>query len=142
MVSLLLAVAMTGVTSGSTQIENHGLQNPLSYKAAYKKSIDQHKPLMVVVGAEWCPACNVLKDSTIKPMVQTGQLDQVCVAVVDKDVQPELAKQLTKGEKMLPQIIVFTKKADGKWERKKLMGYQPQQPVRQLVATAVLKNRR
>ena len=47
---------------------------------------------MVVVGAEWCPACNVLKDTTIKPMVETGELDRVSVAVVDRDAEPELAK--------------------------------------------------
>ena len=96
---------------------------------------------MVVVGAEWCPACNVLKDTTIKPMVETGELDRVSVAVVDRDAEPELAKQLTKGEKMLPQIIVFTKTASGKWERKKLTGYQPKQPIRRLVELAVAKNR-
>ena len=133
MVSLLLTVVLAGVTTET--VENH------DYKAAYKESIAEHKPLMVVVGAEWCPACNVLKDTTIKPMVETGELDQVSVAVVDRDAEPELAKQLTKGEKMLPQIIVFSKTSDGKWERKKLMGYQPKQPVRQLIALAVAKQR-
>lgn len=132
MVSLLLAVILGSATSATPSTHD--------YKTAYKQSVDNHKPL--VVGAEWCPACHVLKDTTIKPMVETGELDQVNVAVVDRDQQPELANQLTKGEKMLPQIILFTKNANGKWEREKLMGYQPKQPVRRLVQTAVTRAHR
>ena len=130
MVSLFLAVVLAGVTSLDSK--DH------TYTTAYKESVAQDKPLMVVVGAEWCQACNVLKDTTIRPMVQTGELDNVSVAVVDRDAEPELAKQLTKGEKMLPQIIVFTKDDSGQWKREKLMGYQPKQPVRRLVQNAVI----
>ncbi|QDT09301.1 thioredoxin family protein [Planctomycetes bacterium K23_9] len=133
MVSLLLAAVLASVTSEPT--------NTHDYKTAYKESVAQQKPLMVVVGAEWCTACNVLKDTTIRPMVQTGELDSVSVAVVDRDAEPELCEQLCKGEKMLPQIIVFTQNAEGKWERQKLMGYQPKQPVRKLVKRAIDKRR-
>ena len=134
MVSLLLAVVFASVTT-SESAKDH------DYKTAYKDAAANNRPLMVVVGAEWCPACHILKDTTIKPMVRTGELDQVNVAVVDRDAEPELAEQLTKGVKMLPQIIVFTKNESGKWERQKLMGYQPKQPVRRLVARAVSKTR-
>jgi thioredoxin-like negative regulator of GroEL len=92
---------------------------------------------MVVVGAEWCPACNVLKNTTIQTMLTTGDLDDVSVAVVDRDAEPELAKQLTQGEKMIPQIIVFNQTSSGEWERRKLTGYQPRQPVRNLIRRAV-----
>ncbi|MEM9364990.1 MAG: hypothetical protein AAGD07_03265, partial [Planctomycetota bacterium] len=37
---------------------------PGDYTLAYKKSVEEDKPLMVVVGAEWCPACEVLKKTT------------------------------------------------------------------------------
>lgn len=133
MVSLLLAVVLASVTSEPAKDHD--------YTTAYKDAVSNNKPLMVVVGAEWCPACHVLKDTTIKPMVRTGELDLVNIAVVDRDAEPELAEQLTKGVKMLPQIIVFTKNESGRWERQKLMGYQPKQPVRQLVAQAVMKTR-
>ncbi|EMI20642.1 thioredoxin, partial [Rhodopirellula maiorica SM1] len=89
MVSLLLALVLSSVTSEQQMQQN--------YASVYKQSIEENKPLMVVVGAEWCPACHVLKDSTIKQMAQTGELDEVCVAVIDKDRDPELAKQLTQG---------------------------------------------
>jgi thioredoxin-like negative regulator of GroEL len=128
MVSLLLAVVLTSVTSEQIMQQN--------YEEAYKQSISEHKPLMVVVGAPWCPACNVLKETTIRSMAQTGELDDVSLAVVNRDEDPELAKKLTEGERMLPQIIVYTKD-QGRWKRRKLLGFQPKQPVRRLIRKAL-----
>lgn len=128
MVSVLLAIVLSGITSED--------QLHQKYAAAYEQSLQQKKPLMVVVGAPWCPACNVLKESTIKPMAQTGELDSVSLAVINKDDDPELVQQLTKGEKMLPQIIVFTND-NGRWQRRKLLGFQPKQPVRSLIRKAL-----
>ena len=120
MVSLLMAALMTGVTTAPLKTD---------YAAAYKESVAEQKPLMVVVGADWCPACNVLKQSTIQPMAETGELDAVSVVVINKDNDPQLVKQLTKGDKMLPQIIMYTKTNEGRWERQRLKGFQPKQPV-------------
>ncbi|MDA8744030.1 thioredoxin family protein [Rubripirellula amarantea] len=128
MVSLLLALVLSGVTS-EQQLQQ-------DYAEAYQQSVEQQKPLMVVVGAPWCPACNVLKETTITPMAQTGELDSVSLAVINRDDDPELVKQLTKGDKMLPQIIVFTQD-NGQWKRRKLMGYQPKTPVRSLIRQAL-----
>ena len=132
MVTLLLAVLLSGVTTAPLKTD---------YAEAYKESVSEDKPLMVVVGAPWCPACNVLKQTTIEPMAETGELDDVSVALLDRDSNPELVKQLTKGEKMLPQIIMFTRTDKGKWQRNRLMGYQPKQPVRNLIRTAVNRTR-
>ena len=129
MVSLLMAFALTSATSGP-QVEQ-------GYNAAYQQSVAQGKPLMVVVGAPWCPACNVLKDSTIKPLAESGELDGVSLAIINRDDDPELAKKLCKGDRMLPQIIVFSKEENGSWKRRNLRGYQPRQPVRSLVRRAL-----
>ena len=91
---------------------------------------------MVVVSAPWCPACNVLKESTIKPMADSGELDNVSLTVINQEDDPELAQELTEGEQMLPQIIVYSKD-NGRWKRRKLMGYQPKQPVRSLLRRAL-----
>ena len=128
MVSLFLAVVLAGVTSEQ--------QMQQKYADAYEASVKDQKPLMVVVGAPWCPACNVLKETTIRSMAQTGELDAVSLVVVNRDEDPELAKQLTEGEAMLPQIIVFTQD-EGRWKRRKLLGFQPKQPVRSLIRRAL-----
>ena len=132
MVSLVLAVVLGSVTSATLKTD---------YAEAYKESVAKDKPLMVVVGAPWCPACNVLKQTTIEPMAETGELDEVSVAVLNRDSNPELVKQLTKGEKMLPQIIMFSRTEKGGWKRNQLKGYQPKQPVRNLIRSAVSLSR-
>lgn len=132
MVSLLFAVVLGSVTTAPIKTD---------YAEAYKESVSQNKPLLVVVGAPWCPACNVLKQTTIEPMARTGELDEVTVAVLDRDADPALAEQLTKGEKMLPQIILFTRSDDGQWKRQQLKGYQPKQPVRNLIRSAMMFGR-
>ena len=129
MVSVLFAVALSFVTS-----EHEAKQ---TYAVAYEKSVLENKPLVVVVSAGYCPACTVLKDTTIKSLQDSGELDNVSVAVVDKDAEPELAKQLMAGERMVPQIIVFAQSDTGRWKRTKLMGFQPTQPVRSLIRSAM-----
>jgi thioredoxin-like negative regulator of GroEL len=131
MVSFLLAVVLSGVTSEQ--------QLKQDYAEAYRESVAQDKPLMVVVGAPWCPACNVLKETTLRTMAQSGELDQVSVAMINRDKEPELAQRLTDGEKMLPQIIVYTRSDSGSWQRRRLKGYQPKQPVRTLIRRALGK---
>ena len=130
MVSIFLAVVLASVTSDQSLQQN--------YADAYKESVKDEKPLMVVVGAPWCHACNVLKESTIRPMADSGELDTVSLAVINKDDHPALVKQLTEGEEMLPQIIVFTKD-NGRWKRRKLVGFQRKQPIRSLVRKALNK---
>jgi thioredoxin-like negative regulator of GroEL len=130
MVSVFLAVVLSSVTSDPSLQQN--------YADAYQQSVKEEKPLMVVVSAPWCHACNVLKESTIKPMAESGELDDVSLTVINQDDDPELAKELTEGEQMLPQIIVYTKD-NGRWKRRKLMGYQPKQPVRSLLRRALHK---
>ncbi|MCG8649391.1 MAG: thioredoxin family protein [Pirellulales bacterium] len=131
MVSLLLAVALTSVTSEQQLQQN--------YADAYRQSVAEDKPLMVVVAAPWCPACNVLKEKTIRTMAQSGELDAVSLVVVNRDENPKLARQLTKGDQLLPQIIVFSKSETGGWQRRRLTGYQSKQPVRSLIRRALGK---
>jgi thioredoxin-like negative regulator of GroEL len=130
MVSLLLGVALLGFTS-----EQQSQQN---YAEAYRDSVSQQKPLLVVVGAPWCPACNSLKQSTILPMAELGELDGVSLAMINKDEDPELAKELTGGEQMIPQIILYTPDHGG-WKRQKLTGFQSKQPIRNLIRRALGK---
>ncbi|MCC9641962.1 thioredoxin family protein [Rhodopirellula sp. JC740] len=141
MLSLFLGLTLAMATNGSISTEvshDASTQTPdQNYTLAYKKSVEEDKPLMVVVGAPWCPACETLKKTTIANMQNSGELDDVSVALVDRDAEPELAKSLMQDEKMIPQIIMFSKTEDGRWSRRKLMGYQPVQPVRSLIKRVV-----
>ncbi len=106
----------------------------LSYEAAYQKAQKEEKILLVVVGAEWCVACKSLKSGTLEPMQESGKLDCVVLTQVDKDDQPELAKQVMSGS-TLPQLVAFKQTASG-WKRFSLSGNQSQGRVEELIRTA------
>ena len=106
MLSLFLGLTIAMAPSGSVTPNTHqaSTQTPdQNYTLAYKKSVEEDKPLMVVVGAPWCPACETLKKTTIANMQNSGELDGVSVALVDRDAEPELAKTLMENEKMIQQ---------------------------------------
>ena len=133
MFSLLLTVILTSAPADQ--------QLQQSYAQAYTESLEEKKPLLVVVGAPWCPACRVLKESTLKPMAKTGELDDVSFVVINRDENPALAAKLTQGEKTIPQIILYTPGEDG-WKRRKLRGFQSKQPIRSLIQKALVQTRK
>lgn len=133
MFSLLLTVILTTAPTDQ-QLEQ-------SYAQAYTESLEEKKPLLVVVGAPWCPACRILKESTLKPMAKTGELDDVSFVVINRDENPALAAKLTQGEKTIPQIILYTPGEDG-WKRRKLRGFQSKQPIRSLIQKALVQTRK
>jgi thioredoxin-like negative regulator of GroEL len=130
MFSLLLTIALSTLP-GDQQLQK-------SYSKAYTESLAEKKPLLVVVGAPWCPACQVLKESTLKPMAKTGELDDVSFVVINRDENPALAAKLTQGEKTIPQIILYTRGENG-WQRRKLRGFQSKQPIRSLIQKALVQ---
>lgn len=132
-VALALMMAITGATNEVSD----------EYDAACAKAEKEKKPLLVLVGASWCASCQVMKKETIEPMKGAGELNDVVVAVVDKDARPELAQQLMRGN-TLPQVVMFNKDDSG-WKRYSLTGMQSQTRMRDLLrrvrATATGRNR-
>lgn len=133
MFSLLLTVVLTTLP-GDQQLQK-------DYAKAFTESLAEKKPLLVVVGAPWCPACQVLKENTLKPMAKAGELDDVSFVVINRDKNPALADKLTQGEKSIPQIILYTPGEDG-WQRRKLRGFQSKQPIRSLIQKALVQTRK
>jgi thiol:disulfide interchange protein len=105
-----------------------------SYEVAYQQASEENKPLLVIVGADWCAACKLLKSQTIEPMESNGKLEDVVVTVVDKDARPELAQQLMQGS-TLPQLVVFAK-ADSGWKKFSLQGIQSEGRIKELIERA------
>jgi len=105
-----------------------------SYEAAYQKAQEENKPLLIVVGADWCAACKTLKSQTIEPMQTSGKLQDVILTLVDKDSRPELAQQLMQGSS-LPQLVVFAKGDDG-WKKFSLSGIQSERRIQELLEKA------
>jgi thioredoxin-like negative regulator of GroEL len=90
------------------------------YAKAYDTMVSTGQPLVVLVGAEWCPACQQMKNSVIPQVKRQGGLDNVAFAYVNTDTDHNLAGKLMKGGS-IPQLILYRKTATG-WSREQLIG--------------------
>ena len=110
---------------------NHG-----SYNAALQDAQKQKQPLLVLVGADWCPGCQTMKTRVLPSLAQRGGLRGVSFATVDTDKDVETARQLMRGPS-IPQLIAFSQTPDGQWHREQLTGEATEAEVQSLIARAV-----
>ncbi len=97
-----------------------GTQDAEQYNVAYAQAQENGKPLVVLVGAEWCPGCVKMKNQVIPVMKSNGSLEKVQFAQVNTDNDPDLAEQLMRGQS-IPQLIMYTKTDTG-WKRSQMTG--------------------
>lgn len=90
------------------------------YTEAYHKTKDTGKPLVVLVGADWCPGCVLMKNRIMPQLEKKGGLKNVEIAYVNTDQDTRLAGQLMSGG-TIPQLIVYKKTTKG-WARQQLVG--------------------
>jgi len=95
---------------------------PANYSEAYRQSLDTGRPLVVLVGTDWCPACVQMKNNVIPQLAQDGSLRKVAFVAVNAEQDRELAEKLMTGGS-IPQIIMFHKTTAG-WKRTQLVGAQ------------------
>lgn len=90
------------------------------YTTAFRDSEQTGKPLVVLIGADWCPGCRTMKQSSMPEVQKRGGLDNVAYAVVNTDQEHQLAGKLMQGSS-IPQLVLFQKTEAG-WKRKQLTG--------------------
>ena len=83
-----------------------------TYETAMKTAQENGQPLVVLVGADWCPGCVTMKNSTMPAMARAGQLKNAQYVTINYDQNPTLARQLMRGNS-IPQLIVFSKTEKG-----------------------------
>jgi thioredoxin-like negative regulator of GroEL len=93
-----------------------------SYTTAFKSATETGRPLVVLIGAEWCPACRTMKHSVVPQLQKQGALGNVSFAIVNTDQESALSKQLMRGG-MIPQLVMYHKTDKG-WVREQLTGAQ------------------
>jgi thioredoxin-like negative regulator of GroEL len=106
-----------------------------TYAEAHKATTEKGCPLVVVIGATWCPACQQLKSSVLPEVKRHGILQKVAFAQVDLDEDRELGKELTEGGP-IPQIVMFRKTSLG-WRLKRLIGGQDVRAVEDFINQGV-----
>jgi len=105
------------------------------YESAYDRAQADGRPLVVLIGAPWCPGCRTMKQSTMPRLNRTGKLAGVVYTEVDSDEQPKLATKLMRGNS-IPQLVVFYKDESG-WRRGQLTGAQSESQIEALLKKAV-----
>ena len=126
MMSLMLAAAMLlPVTASDEESEVE------TYAAAYKVIAETGRPMVVMVGTEWCPPCQAMKRHILPELRKRRCFGKIVFARVNADDEAALAKRLTGGGPV-PQLIMFRKTENG-WARRKLIGKQSVETVEQFV---------
>jgi thiol-disulfide isomerase/thioredoxin len=105
-----------------------------TYPAAYQRTTETGRPLVVLVGADWCPACVQMKNNVIPQLEKQGGLEKVNFCAINTDKDQELAKKLMRGGS-IPQLIMFRRTRRG-WVRKQLNGAQSVTETQTFVSVA------
>lgn len=124
--SILAATA--GGTAGSPAATD-------DYASARAKTEKTGQPIVILVGADWCPACVVMKKDVMPKIRKQGLLKRVAYATVNLDRQGKLGKQLTGGGP-IPQMIMYRKTQKG-WLRRRLIGGQSPKTIETFIQRGV-----
>jgi hypothetical protein len=76
-----------------------------------------------------------MKHSVLPQMTSRGALKSVSFATIDTDREMNLARQLMRGG-TIPQLIAFSRTADGQWHREQITGATSEAAVAALVERA------
>jgi len=93
-----------------------------TYAEAHRATNETGRPMVVMVTADWCFACQQMKNEVIPQCRQRGLLRRVAFAVVNLDRERELGTQLTNGGP-IPQLLMYRRTAQG-WRMNRLIGGQ------------------
>lgn len=96
------------------------------------------KPLVVMVGAEWCGPCQQMKQAVIPQVRKRGLLRKVAFAIVDVDRERKLARKLI-GSGSVPQLIMFRRTSHG-WARNRLVGGQSVDSVEKFISRGIAQD--
>lgn len=106
----------------------------MTYAEAYQRSVNTGKPLVILVGAEWCSACKNVKRTTISRLQREGAMKDVVYLSLDTDKHGPVASKLMRGN-TVPQMIIFHQDETG-WHKQHMVGLLNENVVRSAMATA------
>lgn len=109
-----------------------------TYADAYHTTVETGRPMVVLVGADWCAACRVMEHTVLPQIRERGGLGKVAFAIVNLDQERDLGDQLT-NRGPIPQLLLFRKAEDG-WKLRRLVGRQTVETVTSFIEQGVNAN--
>lgn len=109
-------------------------QQPTDYRTAYNETQQGTKPLLVLVTAEWCPPCQLMKKTTFPQLIEKKAFQNCNFSKVDLDKEEALGRQLM-GTQGIPQLIMF-EKHENTWVKRSLVGIQTPETIEAFIAQA------
>ncbi len=125
MTNLMMAAVMQAALMGVGEA---------NYAEAYKQA-EAGKPLVVLIGTDWCPGCVTMKNRVIPQIEKNGTLAKVAFTQINTDQDRELATQMMRGNS-IPQLVIYHKTADG-WMRQIMVGAKSVAEVERAINQAV-----
>jgi thiol-disulfide isomerase/thioredoxin len=121
------------------QVSTSGTGHP-DFDQARQQSLETGRPLVALIGAVWCPACQQMKNSILPQVAESGGLDKVVFTYVDFDHQRELASRLSRGMS-IPQLIRFDKTPTG-WNSNRLIGAKDPREVYDFINAGLIEEKK
>ena len=121
----LLISAVLALTAPQTQADQ--------FSIAYQRSIENGSPMVILLGAKWCPSCEVMRKEIMPLVEKSGVLEHVEYVYIDIDRNRSLAAKLSKA-KTIPQLIRYYKTPDG-WKYNLLNGAYKVDEVKSFIQT-------
>jgi thioredoxin-like negative regulator of GroEL len=102
-----------------------------TYSVAHRETLETGKPMVIMVGTDWCSPCQAMKKTILPRVRERGFFRKVAFAMVNADREGKLAQEITGGGPV-PQLVMFRKTSNG-WVRKKLVGSQSEESVEKFI---------
>ena len=125
------AAAKTEAIAATDTAEKGDAEAEESYTEAHRITLKTGKPLLVMVGADWCGPCQNMLHKILPRVREHGIFRKIAFAHVNVDQEKELATQLTGGG-AVPQLVLFRKSKDG-WKRRIMIGYHSVEDVEKFI---------
>jgi thioredoxin-like negative regulator of GroEL len=122
------------LTGADPDAQASSSQKPLeaaTYSEAHRVTEKTGKPMIVMIGTDWCSPCQMMKNTVLPQVRDHGLFRQVSFAVVNPDKDSNLATEITGGGP-IPQLVMFRKTRRG-WVRRKLVGGQSVETVEEFI---------
>ena len=126
-----VAVAKADASAAADTAKKVEAEADESYTEAHRVTQKTGKPLVVMVGADWCGPCQNMRRSILPRVREHGLFRKVAFAHVNVDREKELATELTGGG-AVPQLVMYRKTKDG-WSKRKMIGSHSVEEVEKFI---------